>query len=545
MATLLRRWLIWTHRYVGIPLSALFVLWFVSGIVMMYTGGMPELSPAARLERRADIDLSRVRLAPAAAAERGGVRPPPAQATLLPVLGRPAYRFDGVTVFADTGERLPPLGPDAAREAARRFTGAPLSAIAHERLVVAPDQWMLIAQQFLPAHKLRVSDGAGTEIYVAQETADVAMVTTRRSRAVAWLGAIPHWFYLPALRNDRPLWEAVIVWTSAVGCLVAITGLLLGVTQFRWRRAHRGQRRVPYAGGLRWHYLGGVVFGLVTLTWVFSGMLSVQPFAWMTVEDLHVPAGALNGGPLELADFPPIDPAAWDRATSGRAVKEVTLLRIDGEPHYEVRSGRVPGPGGGAARHRRHPPHYEVRSGRVPGGLAGGNGHQRLVVDARTLAPRSAPLDAGVLVGRLRTALPAIPVAGATLIERYDGYYYGRGPDRPPLPVVRIRLADPLETWIYVDPAVSRTVLTVHRYSRLERWLFNGLHSLDFTFWYERRPLWDVGVLALMAGGLASAGIGLWLGIARVRPAIGRRRRLPPPPNRDRRPTGAPGSRAD
>ena len=407
MAALLRRWLIWTHRYVGIPLSALFVLWFVSGIVMMYTGGMPELSPAARLERRADVDVSRVRLTSAAAAERGGVSQPPAEATLLSVLGRPAYRFDGVTVFADTGERLPPLGPDAAREAARRFTGAPLSAITHERLVVTPDQWMLIAQQFLPAHKLRVSDGAGTEIYVAQETADVAMVTTRRSRAVAWLGAIPHWFYLPALRNDRPLWEAVIVWTSAVGCLVAITGLLLGVTQLRWRRAHRGQRRVPYAGWLRWHYLSGVVFGLVTLTWVFSGMLSVQPFAWMTVEDLRVPPGALSGGPLELADFPPIDRAAWDRATSGRAVREVALLRIDGEPHYEVRSGRV------------------------PGGLAGGNGHERLVVDAGTLAPRSAPPDADVLVGRLRTALPAIPVAGATLIESYDGYYYGPRP-RPP-----------------------------------------------------------------------------------------------------------------
>ena len=35
------RWLIWTHRYVGIPLSTLFVLWFASGIVMMYTGDMP------------------------------------------------------------------------------------------------------------------------------------------------------------------------------------------------------------------------------------------------------------------------------------------------------------------------------------------------------------------------------------------------------------------------------------------------------------------------------------------------------------------------
>ena len=253
----LRRWLIWMHRYVGIPLSPLFVLWFVSGVVMMYTGGMPELMPATRIERRAALDLSRVQLTPAAAAERGGVRQPPAQASLLSVMGRPAYRFDGVTVFADTGERLPPLGPDEAREVARRFTGASAAAITHDRLVVEPDQWMLIAQPFLPAHKLRVADGAGTELYVAQWTAEVAMMTTRRSRALAWMG-------------------------------------------------------------------------------------------------------------------------------------------------------------------------------------------------------------------------------------------------------------------------VNRIVHSVHRYSRLERWLFNGLHSLDFAFWYDRRPLWDIGLIALMMGGLVSSGIGLWLGIARVRRALGR-----------------------
>ena len=87
--------------------------------------------------------------------------------------------------------------------------------------------------------------------------------------------------------------------------------------------------------------------------------------------------------------------------------------------------------------------------------------------------------------------------------------------------MVRIRFADPMQTWIYVDPAVNRIVQTVHRYSRLERWLFNGLHSLDFTFWYERRPLWDIVLILLIVGGLASSGIGLSLGIARVRRALG------------------------
>ncbi len=498
VAALLRRWLIWTHRYVGIPLSPLFVLWFVTGVVMMYTGGMPELASATRIERRAPLDLSQVRLTPHDAFERGGVGQPATGAKLLSVLGRPAYRFDGVTVFADTGERLLPLGPDGAREVARQFTGVPASAITYDRLVVEPDQWMLIAQQFLPAHKLRIADDHGTELYVEQWTSEVAMVTTRRSRALAWIGAIPHWFYLPALRIDRPLWEAVIVWTTAVGCLIAIAGLLLGVTQFRWRRTQRGQPRIPYAGWLRWHYLTGVIFGVVTLTWVFSGMLSVQPFAWMTAPGLHVPPEAFGGGAPALADFPPIDGVAWDRATSGRAVKEATLLRIDGEAHYEV--VLAPEPAADAAR----------------------NGHDRLLVAADTLLPRRAPVAVDTLVSRLQAALPAVPMTGATHMDSYDGYYYGRGADAPPLPAVRLQFADPMQTWIYVDPATSRIVRTVNRYSRLERWLFNGLHSLDFNFWYARRPLWDIGLIALMTGGLLSSGIGLWLGIGRMRRALAR-----------------------
>lgn len=287
-----------------------------------------------------------------------------------------------------------------------------------------------------------------------------------------------------------------LFWTSAIGCLIAITGLLLGVTQFRWRRSQPAQSRIPYVGWLRWHYLTGVVFGLVTLTWVFSGLLSVQPFAWMTARGLEVPSEALGGGPLVLGDFPPMDSEAWERATSGRAVKEVTLLRIDGEAHYDLRMGRVP-----AAAADRSP-------------------QERLLVAANTLAPRRAPFDAGPLLERLRTALPALPLAGVTQLRSYDDYYYGRGSDRPPLPVIRIRFADPMQTWIYVDPAASRIVHTIHRYSRLERWLFNGLHSLDFAFWYHRRPLWDIGLIALMLGGLASSGVGLWLGIGRIRRAL-------------------------
>ena len=103
----LRKWLILSHRYLGIGLCLLLVMWFGSGIVMIYAGGMPSLTPEARRAHLPPLDFTprhasappRPRRAPASTRRR--------RATLVSVLERPAYRFAGrtpVTVFADTGE---------------------------------------------------------------------------------------------------------------------------------------------------------------------------------------------------------------------------------------------------------------------------------------------------------------------------------------------------------------------------------------------------------------------------------------------------------
>ena len=68
---LLRKVLILTHRYLGIVFSALIVMWFATGITMMYVGGMPRLTPELRLERMAPVDVGQVKLTPAQAVERG------------------------------------------------------------------------------------------------------------------------------------------------------------------------------------------------------------------------------------------------------------------------------------------------------------------------------------------------------------------------------------------------------------------------------------------------------------------------------------------
>ena len=66
--------------------------------------------------------------------------------------------------------------------------------------------------------------------------------------------------------------------------------------------------------------------------------------------------------------------------------------------------------------------------------------------------------------------------------------------------MLRVKFDDPLETWVYVDPELGQIVASIHRLHRVERWLYNGLHSLDFGFWYDRRPLWDIGMILLELG---------------------------------------------
>jgi hypothetical protein len=500
----MRTALILTHRYLGIPLSIVFVVWFISGIVMMYAGGMPSLSPEARLARLPPVDLARVTLTPLEAANRAAAAA--GDVALISVLGRPAYRFQSfgsATVFADDGAILEPVDVATARAIASRFLEVPENLINSVGIVAEPDQWTLTLQRALPLYKFRVLDDAATELYVSPSLAEVMLVTTGATRALAWAGTIPHWFYVTPLRVNQPVWYWTVVWVSAVGCVLALLGLVLGVLQFRPTRPFRLGASIPYRGSMRWHYITGAVFGVFTLTWVFSGLMSMEPFDWTREEGLDIPYDVFSGGPLDLERFPALDGAALAAAVDGRAIKELELLRIQDEPHYLVRVASADSSGGPDRQHQPYPLAADARGG-------------ELLIDASTLRVRHTPFSVESLLARLQTALPDTAVSAAELLDHYDSYYYARA-GRAPLPVLRVKFADPAQTWAYIDPQKSELVGVVHRFSRLERWLFNGLHSLDFAFWWDRRPLWDLGMIVLSLGALVSSGIGMYLGIKRIR----------------------------
>lgn len=503
----LRRILILGHRYLGILLSLLFVVWFASGIVMIYAGGMPRLTPQERLERLPALDFSRVKLSAAEAMQKADGIGSPARILLVSVMDRPAYRFEGAwpqTVFADTGEVLQDIGRDQGRAIAGRFANQPLERVHYLRTVDEPDQWTLQQDRDMPQFKFRIDDADATEVYVSQRTAEVTVLTTRGTRALAWVGTIPHWFYFSALRGNPSLWYRVVVWASALGCVLAALGLILAVTQFRRTRPFRLAAAVPYRGWMRWHYILGAVFGVFALTWVFSGLLSMEPFAWTNATGLEVRRDVFTGGPPELSQFGPIDAAALQSRVPGRAIKELEFLRIQDEHYYGVRSAAA------------MPAQLKVERAQQPYAVAQRSEPERLLVNASTWSLRTGPFSVDSLLARLKAAVAEAPVVEHALLAEYDSYYYSRG-RQAPLPVLRIKFADPMQTWLYVDPQSCEILSQVHRLGRLERWLYNGLHSLDFSFWYGRRPLWDIGVIALCLGGLATSVIGFCLGVRRLR----------------------------
>jgi hypothetical protein len=520
----LRRFLILSHRYLGIPLSFLFVVWFASGIAMIYVGGMPALSPEQRLEHLPEIDLAAVQIAPADAAKRA-LDESPARVTLLTVLGRPAYRIDGTTVFADDGATLAPLERDAARRVAAKFLGVDEERVRYVRTVERPDQWTLLLGRELPLQKFAVDDGRGTEVYVSPATAEVALATTARTRAFAWIATIPHWFYFSALRVNQQLWSRTVVSASELGCVLAALGLVLGVVQFRKSTPFSFAKSIRYQGWMRWHYILGAFFGVFALTWVFSGLLSMEPFAWTNAEGLRVPPSTFTGGALDVSRFEPFDAAAWGALRSGRTLKEIELKRIQDEPYYVARYTAAPLPD--TKRERLHQPYAVAGRAEVDSEL----------IDATTLTPRREPFGVESLLARLQAAVPDTAVTAQDLLADYDSYYYSRNREAP-LPVLRVKFADPLETWVYVDPKQSELLATVHRLNRVERWLYNGLHSLDFAFWYSKRPLWDIGMILLCAGALTSSAIGLCLGLQRLWRDVARL-------VRGRAPPGAPLERAE
>src|SRR5436309_7432797 len=106
--------LIVLHRYLGLAFCLIFLIWFASGIVMIYKR-MPEFGAEERLSRLPALDASTIHLNPHDALVAAQMGEPPRRVVLTSLQSRPVYRFAApggpVTVFADDGQVLEEVKP--------------------------------------------------------------------------------------------------------------------------------------------------------------------------------------------------------------------------------------------------------------------------------------------------------------------------------------------------------------------------------------------------------------------------------------------------
>jgi len=283
VALSLKNSLIFVHRWLGVGLCLLFLIWFVSGIGMMYWS-YPRVSATDRLEHLPVLDVSRVKLSVLDAYGHVPFKRQPDQITLRMHNGRPAYRFrigrQQTVVYADDGEKLDGVSAEQALHIVSQWTGVSTNEAALDTIRVE-DQWT-VSGEFRALRPLyKFTWPAGDEVYVSSVSGEVVQQTTRASRWGAYLGAIPHWLYFTPLRKDGSLWSKVVIWSSGVSTFAAVIGLIVGVWMYSPSQRFRHDGRpssIPYHGQKRLHTNFGLFFGLLACSWAFSGMLSMDPF---------------------------------------------------------------------------------------------------------------------------------------------------------------------------------------------------------------------------------------------------------------------------
>ena len=496
----MRRVLATTHRFLGIAGGLLFLLWFISGIAMLWAR-MPELDEAERLRLQPQLDLGAARVSPVDAARTLGSAPETVRVAMLE--GRPVYRFAGdrgwTTVFADDGSALEPLDRGRAMRLARALFPEHAATARHDRRLESPDQWTLQSRGSLPAHRIRLGDADDTWIYLDQRTGELVLIATRGERRSAYLSAVPHWLYFTPLRRHGPFWNALVIALSIGGCVLTLTGLAWGV----WQYASNPREASPYSGLMRWHHYGGLAFGLFTFTWVLSGCLSMDPWDWYapdrpTGEIAAAIAGAspsLDGLTLERLR----DATTAITAATAAPLAQLELIWFRSEPYWL---------GTGAA------PRDTTVERRLASALHPERGALTRFDDAEVLAAA-------------RSAMPDAPLVDAVWLTQFDAHYYDlHGP--APLPVLRARYGDPQQTWLYLDPSSGTIVRRNHTSSRINRWIYHGLHSFDFPFLRARPALRQSVVVVLSVGGILVVATSLrdgWRRLARQIRQVGRSRR--------------------
>jgi uncharacterized iron-regulated membrane protein len=475
------RYLFALHRWMGVTLGLLMLLWCVTGIVMIW-----QPYPSTTL---GDRDYRVEGLQPIVAPDTAAFPDIPASATLssarIEMLAGRAVLALAWREGEQAGRGLYDLATATPIEGTSEQDALAVAStyLARHKIKGKPEiQRMLERDEFVvagyfnsarPFYEVKLNDPGDTVLYVSSKTGAVSQLTTASQRFWSWLGPIPHWLYFTELRKDSALWTQVVIWTSLAGSFLTVLGLFVGIRQFR-RRKSTNRFDSPYRGAKFWHHMTGLVFGVLVLTFVFSGFTSMQPWGWLeSGREAGEAVDRYAGEPLTWGEAKPAFEAQMIALrTISRERSVVTYTQLEGRPWFIWQSAD------GSKRrfdeNGQPSPFDDIARERAAQALVGGQGAGR--VDVMT--------------------------AG-------DEYYYP-GASSSDLPVIRITGSN--DTRFYLDPDTGALRFIADDGAKGFRWWHMALHTFDVL----GSPVREIVILLAMLGVTAVCGLGAWLGIKKL-----------------------------
>lgn len=271
------------HKWFGIPLAIMFIMWYISGIVMLYHQ-FPRLTPSTTPVEEVDaVSLQQV---------WSEVPDTFSNCKIMFSGSRPLVSADGETYGAFTPDRS-----DLERVAESFSTY-----IAKIDTLQDIDKWIPFNRlmKHLPIYRITGNDGSYT--YVSSKTGEVIEHNTRVGRAWAWVGALPHYVYITPIRRDVDLWKKVVIWMSGLSTISVIFGIIIALRfLIKKRKLNLFKRR-----SWQWHYSFGLFFGLFMLAFIFSGMMSLAKIPDWIMKSTEMPENnsVIVKGEVDLSMLP-------------------------------------------------------------------------------------------------------------------------------------------------------------------------------------------------------------------------------------------------
>lgn len=451
------------HRWLGITLGLMMCIWCLSGFVMLWKAWpQPDETRASLAHER--IQLGTAVILPSLDGSYRSFRI--VMTGSLPVLQAIAETGAVKSFDLNTGRTLSLSAHDLEDEAARYAGLARVSA--HFEGLRDDDQWILNTKGHQSGfYRYALNDPQKSLVYLSPVTGDVVQATTNATRFWSWLGAIPHWLYPSLLKRHQRIWVNTLIVLSGLGILLTSLGLWIG-----WRRLGAGRRLSPYKGVHFLHHIAGLIFGLMLLSWITTGFLSMNP------------AGLFEPGPA------PNWVAHLHRPVSSSEL-EALISALRAHPGHMFRDIRL-----------------SAWGDTVFLSVIDNDGKNRAL--DLTLSPVS-------LTGEpLRQNLYRQGLAASvTTLDHEDSYYFSTHHLKRPFPVLRITGDDGVS--LYLDARSGAQLKLVDTGAIGSRWFIYGPHDLDFFGWLRTSTARLLIALPLLCGVSALCLTGFCLGIGRLR----------------------------